>query len=334
MYSFNNIGSEYENSLARKSFVKGIGNKIGITLIVFTIASLVFGSVLGVVLTIGGALMGNELMLVTDNNIIIAASSVISVILMTIPFIILTKSSNISLSSAVSLKKVSYGLLFALVAIAFGFNAIGNIATNLFASAMGAVGITPVAPPFDLSNDLMGFLLSIVCIGVFPALVEEFAFRGVILSILKKRFSPTSSIIISAVVFGLVHGNLVQIPFALLMGLAFGYITVYSGSLWPAIIAHFLNNTMSCVMDYATRGATPLTTMIISSVYMIVSIALLIIGVILLLKRDNHALKLPQSGTDFTIGTKTTVKWFLQSPAMIVFAVMTVLQIIITQASY
>lgn len=87
-------------------------------------------------------------------------------------------------------------------------------------------------------------IFSLVNIALIPALVEEFAFRGMILGSLKK-FGNMPAILISSLIFALYHGNFVQIPFAFMVGIALGMIFVITGSVWPSIIVHFLNN------DYA-----------------------------------------------------------------------------------
>lgn len=78
---------------------------------------------------------------------------------------------------------------------------------------------------------------------------EELLFRGYVLRALRpygKRFS----ILCSALLFGLFHGNLLQTPYAVLMGLLFGYVTVEYSIGW-AILLHMFNNLV--LADLLTR---------------------------------------------------------------------------------
>ena len=74
-------------------------------------------------------------------------------------------------------------------------------------------------------------------------------FRGVILTVLR-RYGDAFGIFVSALLFGFLHGNFIQTPFAFIVGLVLGYVTVYTGSMLPAMIIHFLNNTVSILMSY------------------------------------------------------------------------------------
>ena len=180
-------------------------------------------------------------------------SYVLFSILMFVPFFVLCVSINHRrLSEVVPFEKHSKLLGFALVLMCLGFFLAGNIFSNLIYTALDWIGHPPYQPQSFQPNTLFelgAVLLSSACI---PALTEEFAFRGVVLGLLRP-YGNRLAIGASAVLFALMHGNFVQIPFALICGLALGYATVRTNSLWPAIVAHFINNAMSHVLDYVVR---------------------------------------------------------------------------------
>ena len=89
----------------------------------------------------------------------------------------------------------------------------------------------------------------LVYVALVPALVEEIAFRGIVLGMLRKH-ADGLAVILSALLFGLFHGNVIQLPFATCFGLAAGYITLRTGSLIPAILLHFINNASSSLFAY------------------------------------------------------------------------------------
>lgn len=64
-----------------------------------------------------------------------------------------------------------------------------------------------------------------------------------------RRFGDSFALILSAILFAMFHGNLVQAPNAFLMGLVIGYFVLYSGSLWVGVIIHMVNNILSFAMD-------------------------------------------------------------------------------------
>lgn len=77
--------------------------------------------------------------------------------------------------------------------------------------------------------------------------LEELIFRGVLLEGLRK-YGNLFGIIMSAVLFGLMHQNIVQFIPTVCVGIIWGYVAVKSGSLIPSILIHMLNNTMSALL--------------------------------------------------------------------------------------
>lgn len=99
----------------------------------------------------------------------------------------------------------------------------------------------------DMSNNVWG-VLAIVVIGPFT---EEFLFRGAILGGLLKKIDPKYAILISALIFGVVHFNPAQIVFAFLVGLVLGYVYYSTGSLLLPILIHIIVNGISTGLTVA-----------------------------------------------------------------------------------
>lgn len=73
--------------------------------------------------------------------------------------------------------------------------------------------------------------------------MEELLFRGAIQGHLLKIWkNPVWPIVVSSLLFGIVHGNPAQIPFAFVLGLALGWMYYLTGSIIPSILMHFINN--------------------------------------------------------------------------------------------
>lgn len=88
----------------------------------------------------------------------------------------------------------------------------------------------------------------IVSIAFMAPLLEELLFRGAIQGILHRHYHrPWTSIIAASLIFGLVHMNWAQIPFAFFLGILFGWLYYRTGSLLPGIMGHILNNTIATI---------------------------------------------------------------------------------------
>ena len=91
-------------------------------------------------------------------------------------------------------------------------------------------------------------VFGIISIAIMAPLVEELLFRGAIQGyMLRKGIKPLHAILIASAIFGIVHMNPIQIPFAFAIGLIFGWLYYRTGSVVPGIIGHFINNSIACL---------------------------------------------------------------------------------------
>ena len=100
-------------------------------------------------------------------------------------------------------------------------------------------------------NSFPQFLLGVFVIAVLPGIGEELLFRGVI----QKQIHQISGNIhigiwVSAFLFGAFHFQFYGIIPRMFLGVLFGYLYVWSGSLWIPIVAHFINNAVSLLLVY------------------------------------------------------------------------------------
>ena len=146
---------------------------------------------------------------------------------------------------------VSLGMILLITPFTMAFNAL----TNLFFQIVGYKRSHPVGTIYGGAGD---FVIALVITAVLPAIFEEFSHRGLLLSGLENRGSEKSAIILSAVMFGLMHMNPPQMVYATFGGLVFAYAVVKCDSVIPAMCAHFGNNAVSVILDYSTQKETPL----------------------------------------------------------------------------
>lgn len=84
--------------------------------------------------------------------------------------------------------------------------------------------------------------IAFVSICVFAPIFEEIIYRGIILEQLSKRYSMTTSIVVSGFIFGLIHFNLHQSVNAFFIGIILGFIYLKTKSLLLCMFWHFANN--------------------------------------------------------------------------------------------
>lgn len=178
-------------------------------------------------------------------------SIVFSIIGLLVPFVFggLILQKKKFFSSLCFDKPVSFPLMLSSVPFGFLVCLIGNYFTSVFVSLTRTAGIELSAPDYTVPDSLGGRFIYAVAIAVVPALVEEFAIRGVVMQPLR-RYGDRFAIVASAAVFAILHGNLVQAPFAFIAGLGIGYAVCISGSVWTGVIIHFCNNLYSVICEF------------------------------------------------------------------------------------
>lgn len=100
-------------------------------------------------------------------------------------------------------------------------------------------------------NSLGGLLFNLFMIAVLPAIGEELLFRGVIQRIFTNMTkSHHWGIWISAILFSALHMQFFGFIPRMLLGVLFGYLLVWSGTMWLPMIAHFVNNGVAVILWY------------------------------------------------------------------------------------
>lgn len=86
-------------------------------------------------------------------------------------------------------------------------------------------------------------------VGLLAPLAEEMVFRGAVLkALLQWKENPWVGIVISAVLFALIHMNPAQMPHAFLIGLLLGWMYYRTDSIVPGVVYHWVNNTVAYVL--------------------------------------------------------------------------------------
>ncbi len=102
----------------------------------------------------------------------------------------------------------------------------------------------------DMKN-LWAVVFDVIFIGLVPAIVEEFMFRGALQTIfLRWTKNVHAAVWITAILFSAFHIEFFGFLPRLLLGVLLGYFVAWSGSIWPAVWGHFINNATDVVVTY------------------------------------------------------------------------------------
>ncbi len=100
-------------------------------------------------------------------------------------------------------------------------------------------------------NSVPQLLVNLLMIAIIPAIGEELFFRGGIQQIFNKWFKNHHvAIWLTAIIFSAIHIQFYGFIPRMLLGALFGYMLVWSKSLWLPMLAHFLNNGIAVITAY------------------------------------------------------------------------------------
>lgn len=229
-----------------KKIIRTIGAFVAMAILLYLGLSTLSGVVVGVL-----SEFFPKVGLIFDNTLLnYAYGNIASVMFIALPFfaahLILRKKriSGILPMGTTYNKKASISLVMMLFPVVIITSMVINFISFVFQSA---TGIEFSGGYDEVINGPAEIAMSVISVAVLPAVVEEIAIRGIVLQPLR-RYGDWFAIIASSLIFSLMHGNMVQIPYTLTAGIFFGIVAVSTGSLWPSIVLHFLNNLFSVLV--------------------------------------------------------------------------------------
>lgn len=156
--------------------------------------------------------------------------------------------SRLDIKESFKLNRFSLLKFYSLVPLYIGVYIVANAIINLL------VNIFPnIATTYEAYSGLLSFnniWLAILIVALLPAIFEELLFRGVVFNSFKKRYNLIIGILVSAIIFGVYHMNIVQGVFAFILGLFLAYSYHKTNSLFVPIIFHFINNFIATLMSF------------------------------------------------------------------------------------
>ena len=167
-----------------------------------------------------------------------------------LPFFVYLRVGKKDVTEYLKFERVGFGLGLLFVLGGLGISLLANYPAFFIQDLLANFGYEPgdsasIAPAVTSIPLLVTeFLTTAVLVPV----MEEFAFRGVLLSSLK-RFGPGLSITVSALIFALAHLDISGVVFAFIAGFVFGAIYYYTENLWLSIFIHALNNALAVLSN-------------------------------------------------------------------------------------
>ena len=241
------------------------------------------------------------------------------------PFLIVLSGCAIKFNDIVSLSRPDKKSFLPTVLLGLAFCGFANIATNILASLFSGFGF--VIPDYSIKtpNGPFGVVVTLVGTAIIPPLTEEFAMRGIVMGSLRK-YGDKFAIVSSAILFGLMHGNIRQIPFAFVVGLILGYAVIKTGSLWTGVAIHFLNNLFASVLTMLGEHLPDNISTVINLGFFAFCILCGFISILFQNKADKNEVLAEGEGE---LSVKETAKTFFTSPFIIAYIIVMAVETVI-----
>ena len=145
-------------------------------------------------------------------------------------------------------EKVGKLTAFAWISLGMGCCVGANYITAFVIALFKQFGYKLTQSELNDPSNIIECIAIVFSTAIAPAIFEEFAMRCCTLGALKK-YGKGFAVVAVSIVFGLIHGNVIQFVFAFILGLVLGYITIATDSVIPAMFIHGLNNGISVLND-------------------------------------------------------------------------------------
>ncbi len=146
-------------------------------------------------------------------------------------------------------KKVSFRNFLRTILIGIAMIYMATVISFVWNSILSLLGYTRTSSSTQYPN--VGVLfLELFMTAVLPGFCEEFTHRGLLFYGYKD--SGFKVVVLSALLFSLMHQNIRQTGYTFFDGVVLALLAYYTGSIWPSIFVHFLNNAISVLWDYGS----------------------------------------------------------------------------------
>lgn len=145
-------------------------------------------------------------------------------------------------------KKQPKSLIFAWTGLGMALCVFANYFVGIIITICESLGYKLTQGEVAKPDSVLACITCVFATAIVPPLFEEFAMRCCTLGVLRK-YGTGFAVLTVSVVFGLLHGNVIQFIFAFLIGLVLAIVTVRTENILPAVLIHAFNNGISAFSD-------------------------------------------------------------------------------------
>lgn len=174
-------------------------------------------------------------------------------IILLVPLIIFKYLTNARMKDVVAFygfKKINFKTILWAILLGVVVFVMNIYVSNFFNNIIQYFGYKPLSGGSTMPASWGMFFANLFCTAVLPAICEEVLHRGMLLRGASK-LGVKKAIMISGLLFGLLHLNIEQFFYATIIGFFLGYLTLGCDSIYPAMIVHFMNNGISVFLQFA-----------------------------------------------------------------------------------
>lgn len=319
-----NLTEEYKETKA----IKRVSNYIGLAIILSFIFTFFSGSILFVIAKIFTPHSNiNDAFDGFDPVIYYLMYSIVAIIASVLAFYISSSSMNSKISDLIQFKTFDKKFGLACIGIGMMTCVYANFTAYSLLFNLNSIGLYPHIPEFPYDNNIASIIMYIISLSIIPPLVEEFAYRGIVLGSLR-QYGDGFAILVSSVLFGLMHENFGQTPFAFIVGLILGFLTVRLNSILPAMIIHFLNNFSATIFDIIEKNFGSYYQTLAQNLFSLTSVLIGILCLIYILNKDKNFFSIQRSTS--ALNLKQKFKAFSSSAVMIIVLIIFAIETLIT----
>lgn len=270
---------DYDQVKTARKIIKKDFNKLGLAILMNGIIANVIIFICVIIISMlriikDPNITNDSLMKILEDGTYSGIMSIVAVMFAFIPFLIYRGGNFLKYDLRVENKKFNAKTVILAIIILLSLNSLLVMFSNVLEIGLNAFGFSAnfALEELETLNQLTIPMLIYSCL-VAP-IFEEFIYRGAVLRSLEK-YGRGFAILISAILFGLMHGNFYQIFMAIGVGIILGYLaTEYSIKL--TILLHIINNVCVQVLSQITTNLGDKVGNVIDLTLTILSVVVLI----------------------------------------------------------
>lgn len=300
-----------------------VANRKKISRIGWALAALIFFSQIGAILIVNICKrLLPELTQISMYNFIVSTVPIYCIglpifvlIIRKVPKENISEKSNLTIIEFIKIIIISFAAMYV-------FNMVGGI-VNLGISALKG---SNVINPLNNLLSKVNIYETTFFVGILAPIMEEIIFRKILLSRLRK-FGDFISIFLSALAFGMFHGNLSQFFYAFALGCILAYLVIKTGTIKYSIILHMIINLFGSVI---VLQITLMQNVLLTMIFIAFVFIIMILGIVLFCLNINKV-NLKNDGINIT--KKEQFGLMFKNSGMIVYSILcTILVMIVIMA--